>query len=477
MSVVDLRYVLPDDLDVVALPEEQEVLVSRRGTRVPPQVLSAEAWALVELFRVPSTLVAAVRDHCATTGSEPVATLEAAFPVLVALTHSDVLVAEGSAAASSPASRLRAGETVGPARVTARLRVLRDSELWDAVLPDGAQVVVKIVDDPVIGADLFARERAALQRLAGGPVPDLLWSEQSPTGGTLVLSAVDGEPVDLAVTASHCEAGRPGRVEVALAVLDAYTELHDRGVLHGDVHAGNVLVDRLGRVTVIDFGLADVTDAGLPSPPRSSGGEQLDPVAAEALRAGRAAPPLDAGAEQYAIGALLYRILTGAAYLDLGRERGEALAAVMSEPPRSFAEVGAVPWPEGERVVRRALAKAPWLRFASVAQLRACFATETERLVPRMSATDDLQRSVGNAVRQLDVDGARWADTAGPETAQAARFLRQIAVLTGDVTAHDLALLWAVRAGTVEPPASESANTPSRKLSHLPRRPDGEAIA
>src|SRR5262245_53281610 len=51
VTVADLRFVLPDDVDVVALPHEDEdddeVMVCRRGTRVPPQVLSAEAWALV----------------------------------------------------------------------------------------------------------------------------------------------------------------------------------------------------------------------------------------------------------------------------------------------------------------------------------------------------------------------------------------------------------------------------------------------
>ena len=51
MTVADEEFRLPDDVDAVLDPQGEEVLVSRRGSRIPPQVLSADAWALLELFR------------------------------------------------------------------------------------------------------------------------------------------------------------------------------------------------------------------------------------------------------------------------------------------------------------------------------------------------------------------------------------------------------------------------------------------
>ena len=149
-----------------------------------------------------------------------------------------------------------------------------------------------------------------------------------------MLDEVDGDPADLAVLMADDD----GRRRVATAVLDAYVALHERGVLHGDVHPGNVLVGPDGRVTLVDFGLAGTGSA---PPPRPGGGEYLDPSAAAALRAGAPTPPLDAAAEQYAVAAMVFRLVAGAAPLDLACERDEALRRLVEDRPRPFVAVGA----------------------------------------------------------------------------------------------------------------------------------------
>ena len=80
MSIADLEFRLPDDVDAVHDPDGRDVIVSRRGSRTPPQVLSSDAWALLELFREPRTLASAVLEHCASAGLDPVTTLDEAFP-------------------------------------------------------------------------------------------------------------------------------------------------------------------------------------------------------------------------------------------------------------------------------------------------------------------------------------------------------------------------------------------------------------
>ena len=107
--------------------------------------------------------------------------------------------------------------------------------------------------------DIFTREVAALCQLsplAGTDVPALVWHEASRTGGTLVTTEVIGDSVDVA----GADLDAPQRAALAVAVLDAYAAVHERGVLHGDVHAGNVLLRPDGTVTLIDFGLATLTD-------------------------------------------------------------------------------------------------------------------------------------------------------------------------------------------------------------------------
>ena len=447
MSVADLEFRLPDDVDAVHDPDGGDVIVSRRGSRTPPQVLSSDAWALLELFREPRTLAGAVLAHCTSTGQDPVATLEAAFPVLVALTRSELLVGAGTDAAASLVARHAVGEHVGPATLVARIRVLRDSELWDAVLEDGAPAVVKVVDDPTSGPELFRREVTALRRLHGGPVPDLVWSEPRSTGGALVLSFVDGDPVDLAALDARGSRDLADAVRLVLATLDAYAAVHATGVLHGDVHPGNVLADEHGRVTLIDFGIADIADAGLGPAPRTGGGEQLDPAAARALRRGVPVPQLDVAAEVYSLAALAFRILTGAAYLDLDLERDDALLAIARSLPRPFSDVGRSPWPTVEAVLARGLAKHPGDRPATVADLRDELARAAGPLPA--GATDSATGDTAGAalVRDSDVDGLAWADADEVTAAVRADALQAAAVATGSVDAHDLAILWRARAG------------------------------
>ena len=446
MSIVDIEYRLPDDVEAVPDPAGNEVVAARRGSRFPPQVLSADAWTLVERFRQPSTLSAAIIGYCQAHGGDPIATLDEAFPMLVALTRTDLLVPDGDAATSlkprhSPADR------VGPARLSSPIRVLRDSELWEATLDEGSAVVVKVIDEPTSGPELFLRETTALKRLAGGPVPDLIWQQEDPTGGVLVLSWVDGDPADLAALDESGTLDGAAAMRIVLSTLDAYASIHAAGVWHGDVHPGNVLVDEQGTVSVIDFGIADVTGAGLGPAPRSSGGEQLDPQAAAALLDDVALPALDAAAEVFALATLVYRILTGSAPLDLELPRSQALGAIIAQPPRPFAEVGRAPWPAVEQVLARGLAKDPAQRPSSAQELRdalalAAAASDAEAL-PARRPTDPVAPRV---LADWDVDADLWAGADATAAAEASAALQAIAAATGDVDAHDLALLWTVRA-------------------------------
>jgi serine/threonine-protein kinase len=323
IGVAERRYLLPADVETVPVSAE-EVSIGRPSSRAPAQLVSTEAADLLAQFGTPVRLADALIAHCAVTGADPVTTLDEAFGVLIAVTRSGVLVPDGSDEADPATARRQAGDRVGPAVVHSPIRLVRDTEIWRGRLDDGRWVIVKTVDQRGLGPDLFARD-----------------------------------PVHLV---AECSDAR-GRREIAVAVVAAYADLHRHGVLHGDVHPGNILLDADLRVQLIDFGLAAVT--GLPPAPRPAGGECLDSQSAAALLAERPLPVLDAAAEQYAVAALAFRLITGRAYLDLEIERPDALRSIVQTPPRRFAAV-AGRWAAGERVLRRALAKRPTDRFRSV---------------------------------------------------------------------------------------------------------------
>jgi len=454
VSVDQLRYVLHPDVEQVPMDSPGEVLVARRGSRVPPQLLSGDATALLACFREPATLVDAVLAYSSAAGVDPMATLDEAFGVLVALTRSDVLVVADGATSDALQARHQVDDVVGPVRLTEPVRVLTDSEVWRAVLPGGARAVVKVVADEGHGAGLVARELAALERVSGIVAPRLLWAEPTPAGGTLVLDEVDGDPADLAALA----ADDAGRDHLAARVVDAYAHLHALGVLHGDVHPGNVLVDADGRVTLIDFGLAVVDGAAAP---RTAGGEYLDPQAADALRRDGAAAPLDAAAEQYSVAVLVFTLLAGAPPLDLECERLEALRLIATGRPRPFVALRAQPRPAVERVLRRALAVDPSRRYGSMRTFRDALTVALDvPPVPPPPVPD-----VTALVMGLDTDGATWAAADDDRAAHVAWLLERVATLTGDALAHDLALLWSARCGHAALPAPPPG-TPVARAHH-----------
>ena len=112
-------------------------------------------------------------------------------------------------------------------------------------------------------------------------------------------------------------------IEVGTCLAGALAALHARGIIHRDVHASNVLIDRVSKATtatLIDVGMAELEDKFyavveqryLPRPEErvklgTGGIERLDWAAPEA----RAGHGWTAKSDVWSLGLLLYRLLTG----------------------------------------------------------------------------------------------------------------------------------------------------------------------
>jgi serine/threonine-protein kinase len=497
IPVGEREYRLPD-LEVVPAPQidgmelgPDDVLVARSGTRQPPVVLSADTVALLELFRVPRTLADAVLAHSRARGGDPLAMLGECFPVLQDLVRVGLLISSETDR-GAVAARLAAGDAVGPAVCDRMIRLVSDTEIWQGHLADDAdrRVAIKVVDAVGLGPTLVAAERAALELLDGAGAPRLHAFLPSANGGTLITEWIDGEPVDL-VGGDVVE-----RARLAGALLDHYARLHALGVVHGDPHPGNALVRPDGTLVLLDFGLARLP--GLPPPPRPSGGEFLDPQAAALMLDGRRVDEHTIVDETYAVATLAYRIVCGAAYLDLETERTEALRRIRDDVPRRFAAVGGPDWPEGERVLRRALAKSPGRRHRDTGRLAAAFARALGSPPRIRSSAVSLRAGITGVVADLDIGGRWWptgegarSDLSGSAAAAAAEFLARVAVLVEDSECVDLAAVWSARAASapsvspgpgparsVVPPLDASPMTAVRRaLDRYRRTGDGRCLA
>lgn len=375
--------VLPEDvvlLPVEQLPEEQrgqlacdegDVAMTRLRSRTSSRILDAQAARLLERFRSPTTIVQAVYAHSQESRSDAFEVLESAFPLFQKLLHERLLVPVDAQSRSAVEVSLPRGTNVAGHAVVQCIQVLEDTEVYEVRDEQGRPAALKVSRPGASGhvQRLFAREAAILGHLAGRGAPALRRAGAHEERPYLLMGWCDGVPVATAAAALRRGQGQPPPELLALcgSVLEAYARLHALGVIHGDVHPGNILIGRHQEPTLIDFGLARWEGGTCPEPGRGGVAYFFEPEYALARRAGHRPPPASFAGEQYALGALLYWLLTGKRHLDFSAERDALLRQLAEEPPLPFSRQGVEPWPEVEAVLSRALAKTPGRRFASVA--------------------------------------------------------------------------------------------------------------
>ena len=216
-----------------------------------------------------------------------------------------------------------AGHIVGPYRLVSLIGQGGSGSVWRAERCDGrfeGQAAVKLLNLALLsrsGEERFRREGTILARLRHPRIAHLIDAGVSVAGQPYrVLELVDGEAID--GYADERALSVEARLRLFLDVLDAVAHAHANLIVHRDIKPANVLVSSTGDVKLLDFGIAQ-----LASPPLE--GEHGTPTEASALtrEIGRALTPEYAAPEQlvggplttatdvYALGVLLYVLLSG----------------------------------------------------------------------------------------------------------------------------------------------------------------------
>ena len=373
------RYVIPADLRITPVGkvdadvrrqfdyEEDDVILTRRGSRAMSKIVSADAAALLSKFENPLTLAEGVRKFSLDRGSQPEMVLASSFPILQRLVNNRFLVPEGSNDESAITASLEPGDIFSVYRIQRCVQLLQDTEIFLAEMPDGTHVALKLGR---VGCDAqtersLAREAELLERLRGGVAPRLVAAGTVADRAFVAMEWIAGTPIDH--EASQVRLRGDGRALGALVVrvAQAYADLHSVGFVHGDVHTGNLIVEAGDRVRLIDFGLARDVSAKGPMPPRGGVGPFYEPEYAAAYLRGEALPPACFASEQYALAALTYLLLTGHSYTQFSAEKKVLFRQILEESPLPFVSWGIAAWPEVENVLRRGLSKGPELRYPS----------------------------------------------------------------------------------------------------------------
>jgi serine/threonine protein kinase len=149
----------------------------------------------------------------------------------------------------------------------------------------------------------------------------------------------------------------------AADLAGALAVAHRAGILHGDVKPGNILVTPENKVKLGDFGIAryvsQVSGSGrLLGTPAYLAPEQIQ------------GQPQDSRSDQFALGIVLYQMLTGVRPFD-GSSLGAVCAQILNADPEPPSRRNPAVPPALDRIVARCLSKNPSDRFASCDELAA----------------------------------------------------------------------------------------------------------
>lgn len=285
----------------------------------------------------------------------------------------------------------------------------------------GREVAIKILD-PELARDTAFRTRFRLEAQAASRMshPSIVRvfdaGDESEGDGSVVVPYIVMELVNGTLLKDIIAEG-PVPVEDAVRYVDGILEAldysHRAGVVHRDIKPGNVMVTDKGQVKVMDFGIARAVSDSSSTVAETT---QIIGTAAYFSPEQAKGEPVDARADLYSTGVVLYELLTGRQPF-----RGESPVAVayqhVSETPVPPTEVNETSPGALDPIVLRALAKDPYQRYPDAAHFRA--------------ALDDAV--AGNAPSRKEL-GALTSELYGPSPRQAQETARSLRQLSADTT-------------------------------------------
>ena len=210
----------------------------------------------------------------------------------------------------------------------------------------GRDVALKVLpaataNDPA-ALERFTREARAVAALNHPHIVTIHSTEDAGGIRFITMELVEGRTLDRAIP--HGGVSLAQFFDVAIAMADALAAAHQKQILHRDLKPGNVMLTDSGRVKVLDFGLARTLDAvaagaGDAATRAAVTGEgaiigtfaYMSPEQIEAK-------PLDGRSDLFALGIVMYEMLTGERPFR-GDSSPAVMAAVIKDRPKRIRDV------------------------------------------------------------------------------------------------------------------------------------------
>jgi serine/threonine protein kinase/Tol biopolymer transport system component len=331
--------------------------------------MDARTWASAkDILAAAAALPAAeqrayVERHCTDPAlkSELLALLESPAPL------SDVI---GGAMMLTPGSKL------GPYEIVELLGAGGMGEVYKARDPRlGRHVAIKVLParssaDPQAGAR-FTHEARAIAAFNHPHICAIYDVGEEGGRPYFVMELLDGETLHQRLKRIRLKPQE--LLEHGIALADALSAAHGRGVIHRDLKPSNIVITKSGELKVLDFGLAKHLPAltitqtvGAPLTAAGGGVGTLAYMSPEQMRG----EDVDARTDLFSLGAVLYEMATGRPAFE-GATSGVVIDAILNEQPPMVGEIRAdLPATLGF-IVDKALEKDRALRYQDALGLRA----------------------------------------------------------------------------------------------------------
>src|SRR5438128_5140321 len=164
-------------------------------------------------------------------------------------------------------------------------------------------------------------------------------------------------------------------IDYALGIVHGLAAAHEKGIVHRDLKPDNVFITKDGRVKILDFGIAKLTQADGSQSQTDIPTRRVDTDPGMVLgTVGYRSPgqvggrPADHRSDIFSLGAILYEMLSGRRAFH-SQSAVETMSAILKEDPPDLSETNQRISPALERLVNHCLEKNPEERFHSASDL------------------------------------------------------------------------------------------------------------